>query len=145
MKSELQSNTVIQASAERVWEILMNFEDYGKWNPFIKAISGSTTTGSTLKVQLQMPNHQPMNMRPRVIICEHQRHFAWLGHLFFRGLFDGEHHFELEVLGEHACCFKHYEKFKGILVPLFRRMLDQDTRAGFLQMNQELKRKAEQR
>lgn len=143
MKTELQSELPIQAAADKVWQILMNFENYGKWNPFITAISGSTTVGSQLKVQLRLPGHKPMNIAPKVSLCEPKRHFAWQGHMFFRGLFDGEHHFELEVLDKNTCRFLHYEKFSGILLPLLWRMLDKDTRAGFEQMNAALKQLAE--
>lgn len=123
----------------------MNFTDYGKWNPFITEISGSDVAGSLLKVKLQLPGRKAMVIRPKVCLYEHKRHFAWQGHMLFKGLFDGEHHFELEVLSENTCRFLHYEKFSGVLIPLFRRMLDKDTRAGFEQMNAALKHRAERK
>jgi hypothetical protein len=36
----LESEIVIQAAAERIWDILMDFESYPEWNPFIRNIAG---------------------------------------------------------------------------------------------------------
>ena len=67
----------------------------------------------------------------------------WLGHLWFSGLFDGEHKFELIDNGNGTTTFIQSEKFKGILVPLFNKMLDKNTVNGFNDMNRKLKVLAE--
>jgi hypothetical protein len=43
---ELHSQIDIDASAERVSELLTDFASYPRWNPFIRHISGAPTTGS---------------------------------------------------------------------------------------------------
>ncbi len=64
-------------------------------------------------------------------------------HLIFPGLFDGEHKFELIDNGDGTTLFRQSEKFGGILVPFFNKMLDVNTVNGFNQMNQKLKELAE--
>ena len=59
------------------------------------------------------------------------------------GLFDGEHVFTIEALGENRVRFMQREIFTGVLVPLFARSLDTDTLRGFNEMNQALKGRAE--
>jgi len=61
----------------------------------------------------------------------------------FPGLFDGEHKFELIDNNNGTTTFVQSEKFTGILVPLFRKMLDVNTRNGFSLMNEKLKELAE--
>ena len=61
-----------------------------------------------------------------------------------RGLFDGEHSFTIEPLGENHVRFVQRESFRGLLVPLLLRMVEKDTRRGFEEMNQALKTRAEQ-
>lgn len=145
MKEFLSTHLDIQAPADKVWDLLMNFEGYNSWNPFIQKISGKSSVGSILKIQLNLEGRKPMVISPRVVIYEPQRHFAWQGKLLFRGLFDGEHHFKLQELNASSCRFEHFENFSGILVPVFRKMLNRETRAAFERMNQKLKELAEGR
>ncbi|PWA03938.1 SRPBCC domain-containing protein [Flavobacterium psychrotolerans] len=70
---------------------------------------------------------------------------SWLGHLFFPGLFDGEHKFEVINNGNGSTTFRHSEKFTGILIPLFKKKLSINTKNGFENMNKKLKELAEQR
>jgi hypothetical protein len=78
-----------------------------------------------------------------VLAFKAEKEFRWIGHLFFPGLFDGEHKFELIDNGKGSTIFRQSEKFNGILIPFFRKMLDHNTVDGFNQMNQKLKELAE--
>ena len=71
------------------------------------------------------------------------KEFRWRGRLLLGGLFDGVHKFEIIDNGDGTVTFKQSEKFKGILVPLFKKMLDTNTKDGFDQMNLKLKELAE--
>jgi len=144
MAKEIKTQLVINASAEKVWAVLTNFEKYPEWNPFIKSIKGNVKVGSSLVVRLEPPEAKGMTFKPKVLSYDSRREFSWLGHLLFPGLFDGEHHFELIDNHDGTTTFIQSEKFKGILVPLFKRMLDVNTVNGFNLMNQKLKELAEQ-
>ena len=85
-----------------------------------------------------------MTFRPTVLKAEPNRELRWLGHLLISGLFDGEHSFTIEPLGESRVRFTQREVFTGLLVPLFARGLDTDTWRGFEEMNLALKARAEQ-
>jgi hypothetical protein len=49
----------------------------------------------------------------------------------------------IEPLGENKVLFTHAEIFKGLLVPMLWKSLDGNTRKGFQQMTQALKKRAE--
>ena len=85
-----------------------------------------------------------MTFKPTVLAFEKNKEFRWIGHLLFPGLFDGEHKFELNDNRNGTTTFKQSEKFAGILVPLFKKMLDNNTKKGFEEMNKKLKELAEQ-
>jgi len=144
MASELHTETVIQASPQRVWDVLADFEAYSEWNPFIPRISGAAETGSRLDVQLQPPGGRGMRMRPTVIAAKRPQELRWLGHLGVPGLFDGEHRFRIEPLGTDRVRFVQEERFSGLLAPLVLRFVERGTRQGFESMNQALKARAEQ-
>jgi len=84
-----------------------------------------------------------MTFKPKVLAVEPNKEFRWKGHLLIPGLFDGEHIFELIDNGNGSITFVQREQFKGILVPLFKKMLDNNTKRGFEQMTAKLKELAE--
>jgi hypothetical protein len=141
---ELRSEIEIQASAERVWQLLTDFASFPQWNPFIRKASGAIRVGERLEVYIQPSGASGMTFRPTVLKAEPNRELRWLGHLLISGLFDGEHSFTIEPLGASRVRFTQREVFTGLLVPLFARGLDTDSRRGFEEMNQALKSKAEQ-
>jgi hypothetical protein len=69
----------------------------------------------------------------------------WLGSLLIKGLFDGEHIFELEALSDGKTHFIHREEFFGVYVPILWWKFAPLTLRGFQAMNQELKSRAEAR
>jgi hypothetical protein len=141
---ELRTEIEIQAPAERVWQLLTDFASFPQWNPFIRRASGEAKTGVRLEVRIQPSGARGMTFRPTVLKAEPNRELRWLGRLLIPGLFDGEHIFTIEPLGANRVRFVQQEIFTGLLVPLFARGLDADTRRGFEEMNQALKVRAEQ-
>ena len=59
-----------------------------------------------------------------------------------RGLFDGEHSFQIEALSGGRSRFVQSERFNGLLVGVFSSALDK-TELGFEEMNAALKSRAE--
>ena len=116
---ELRSEIEIQASAERVWQLLTDFPSFPHWNPFIRKATGNIRVGERLEVNIQPSGASGMTFRPTVLKAEPNRELRWLGHLLISGLFDGEHIFTIEPLGEGRVRFTQREVFTGLLVPLF--------------------------
>ena len=84
-----------------------------------------------------------MTFTPRVLCFEKNKEFRWLGKLFVKGLFDGEHTFELIDNRDGSTTFRQSEKFSGVLVPFFDKLIEGSTRRGFEAMNERLKERAE--
>jgi len=145
MSKSIKTEIVINASAEKIWAILTDFEQYPTWNPFIKSIEGTATVGKKIKAHIVPPQAKGMIFKPKVLVFEKEKEFKWLGHLLFPGLFDGAHRFEIIDNQNGTCTFIQSEKFNGILVPLFKKMLDNNTVQGFELMNKALKERAEKK
>jgi hypothetical protein len=141
-EQELRHDIDIDAAPSAVWSVLTATAEYPSWNPFILRLEGQLREGERLGVRIQPSGGRPMNFKPTVLAVKPDRELRWLGHLLVPGLFDGEHRFLLEEAGEGRTRFTQAERFTGLLVPLFRGTLDK-TEAGFGQMNEALKRKAE--
>ena len=140
---ELLSEIEIGAPAERVWRLLTDFPTYPQWNPFIRRIRGEPTPGERLEVRIEPPGGRGMTFRPTVLNAEPNRELRWLGHLLVPGLFDGEHSLTIQPLEENRVRFVQREAFRGLLVPLIGRSLDNNTQQGFEEMNRALKERAE--
>ena len=138
MKS-IKTEIIINASTERVWSTLMDHEEYPQWNPFIKQISGKAIVGEQLNVSLQNGKHNTMNFQPTILVNNSNNEFRWKGKLFVEGLFDGEHFFLLEDLGNGQTKFIQGEEFTGLLSGALLKIIGKDTKTGFVQMNEALK------
>lgn len=143
MATEIKTEILINASPEKVWAILTDFQNYPNWNPFIKSITGNVAVGNKIVARLEPPEASGMTFKPKVLQFDENKKFRWLGHLLFPGLFDGEHQFELIDNANGTTTFIQSEKFNGILVPLFKKMLDVNTKNGFVLMNEKLKELSE--
>ena len=140
---ELRTEIEIGAPAERVWQILTDSASYPEWNPFVRRISGEAQEGTQLEVYLQPSGARGMTFRPTILKAEPSRELRWRGKLFIQGLFDGEHVFEIEQLAENRVRFVQRESFRGLLASLLLRMLENDTRRGFEEMNAALMARVE--
>ena len=145
MAKEIKTEILIYASPGKIWSILTNFDNYPSWNPFIKSIKGEVKVGNKITARIEPPEASGMTFKPKILTLETNKELSWLGHLLFAGLFDGEHKFELIDNGNETTTFKQSEIFNGLLVPLFKKQLDTNTKNRFTAMNMKLKELAEQK
>ncbi len=141
---EIKNSIEIDASPERVWQVLTDFEQYPQWNPFMRRISGSIEEGSRLEVTMGASGKSTMTFRPVLLKVQDNREMRWLGRLLLPKIFDGEHSFAIEPINQNRVRFTQSEKFSGLLLPIFARSMDADTQRGFAEMNKALKARAEQ-
>ena len=139
----IAARTPIAVPAEQAWAVLTDFARYPEWNPFITRIEGSLTVGEHLDVELSLPGRKPVRMKPRVVAADPGRSFAWLGKFGVRGLFDGEHHFDVVSGADGSCVLEQSETLRGLLVPALKRMLTGPTPEGFASMNEALRARVE--
>lgn len=139
----IYSEITITASPEKVWQEFVNFENYSKWNPFIKSLKGTPAQGNKIEVVLQPPGKKGMLFKPKILVFEPLHQFRWIGKLFIGGVFDGEHTFLIKDNKDGTTTFIQFERFKGLLIPFMRKMLDVNTLNGFNQMNEALKARCE--
>jgi hypothetical protein len=138
MMKELKTEILLNASPEKVWEVLSTFSEYENWNPFIRRISGSMEKGARLEVRIAPPGSKGMTFKPIVLEVEKAKAFRWKGTLGIPGIFDGEHYFILEDMRNGQTRLLHGERFSGLLVPFINLSA---TEAGFKVMNESLSKR----
>ncbi len=137
-KKHISSIIRISATAQAVWDILTDFTQYHDWNPFIIEAEGLASQGETLTITAG-----GMKFKPTVLVADRPRELRWLGKLFVKGLFDGEHIFSIVDHQDGTVSFTQEEYFTGLLVGLFSKKLDGQTLTGFQNFNEALKSRAE--
>jgi hypothetical protein len=139
----LSTSIEIAANSSTVWNILIDFNKYGEWNPFIRSIEGRPMVGARLNVFLQPSGTKGTRFRPKLLELSEEVRIRWLGRLWIPGLFDGEHSFSITKNSDGTVRFVQEETFRGMFVPLLRKSLENDTKRGFEEMNRALKARSE--
>jgi hypothetical protein len=140
---ELRTEIIIQASPEKVWQILTHLEKYAEWNPFIHHAIGNTKVGETVDIDFASDS-KGLKLHCTVVTAEPNRQLCWKYHVILPGLFRGEHSFTIEPLGDNKIRFIDREVFNGLLVPMQAKDIDTNTKCGFEEMDKALKARAEQ-
>src|SRR5215210_1413979 len=137
------SHTIdVDAAPEAVWRQLADTGAYADWNPFVRRLEGALEESARLEVAIHPPGGRAMTFRPTVLAARPGPELRWIGHLGMRGIFDGEHSFEIEPLDGGRSRFTQADRFSGVLVRPFAGSLEK-TRRGFEAMNTALKERAE--
>ena len=132
----------MDAPSERVWDVLVDFQNYRLWNPFIHDITGEARIGEKIRISVRTPSGKERTYKPVITRLESGRELTWVGKSLF---LEGEHGFSLETSNSGSTLFIQKEVFKGILSGFFGEDAEKDIAGGFELMNQALKRRAEQK
>jgi len=137
-RNEIRTEIEIDATATEVWDVLTDFPAYHGWNPGTATIEGEPAVGARLAVSMKLASGRGIVMKPRVVASDPGRELRWLGRLLVPGLFDGEHRFEIHEREPGRVTFVQAERFRGLSVPILRRMIEVDTVATFRAVNEAL-------
>ena len=140
--SEIRTQIEIEATAERVWQVLTDFAAYPQWNSVIRPERGEARPGERLQFHLRLWGTLGLSLRATIRKADPGRELCWKGRLA-PGLFGGEHSFSIEPIGQSRVRVVQREVYTGILVPIYMRIMSAWVRRVFEGMNRELKFRAE--
>ena len=139
----IETQIMANSTPEIIWKILINFEEYELWNPFMINVVGDTKLGSKIKVMIQTVSGKQRTYYPTITRLQINKELRWKGKSFLPGIFDGERIFIIEKSTDNKVLFIHKEIFTGLGVKLVGDKLDKDLRESFEKMNIALKTRAE--
>src|SRR5919107_6139245 len=96
MAKRLLTDVDIEATPERVWEVLTDLAAYPAWNPFIVRAEGVVETGRRLTLTMQPLGGRATTLRPRLVEVDAPRRLRWRGPLGVPRLMGAEHSFPPE-------------------------------------------------
>ena len=138
----IRSQIDIEAPVELVFSTLLDFESYPEWNPYHKRVAGKPEIGAKLEVTVQRPDGQIIEVPAvHIIRLRENTEITWGGGI--KGVFYGEHVFELQKLDDNKTRLRHNEEFEGIFIGFADLPADVLTQ-GYEQMNEALKKYLEE-
>jgi hypothetical protein len=134
---------MVNSTPEKIWNILINFEEYELWNPFMTKVVGDAKLGSKIMVKIQTVRGKERTYYPIITKFEIDKELRWKGKSFMPGIFDGERIFIIEKSTNNQVSFLHKEIFTGLGVKFVGDKLGKDLKESFDKMNISLKSRAE--
>ena len=134
---------MVNSAPEKIWNILINFEEYELWNPFMTKVVGDAKLGSKIMVKIQTVRGKERTYYPIITKFEIDKELRWKGKSFLPGIFDGERIFIIGKSTNNQVSFLHKEIFTGLGVKFVGDKLGKDLKESFDKMNISLKSRAE--
>jgi hypothetical protein len=140
----IKTETLIDASPERIWAEITDFASFPEWNPFVREATGRLEPGEQLKIRLRLDRGLRMTFRPRVTAVTPNRELRWLATLGRPGVFDVDRAFQIEP-HDGGARFVMSEECKGWLTPvMFATNLEAQLYRGYDAFNEALRRRVEE-
>jgi hypothetical protein len=135
-----ETTTVVDAPRETVWRVVVDFDEYPAWNPYLRSVAGQPEEGGTLDVHLDPPGGDGQDVSASVTVYRPPRKLQWRSRLLVPGLRDLEYEVIVEPLGQGRAQVVQRARYEGVLSVLSDA---EETRAGLQQMSRALKARAE--
>ncbi len=134
----------IDAPAQRIWEILIDFASYPEWNPMIPRIDGEPRVGATVRFRIRV-GKITVPIDAEVVVADGPHELRWVGPArpWMRRVASGSHYYRLVDLGDGRTRLEHGEEFTGPIVPAHWARGESAMARGYASFNRAIKRRAE--
>ena len=135
---------VIEAPAELVWEILLDFDNYSAWNAFCPEIKGEATMGAALHMMVDLGS----GLQPQVEYVtrlEPPHRVTWSMENKPGDPIHADRTQTVTPLSESSCSYSSIDEFSGEAVGPMIEALGAEVEKGFSLCAKGLKAYAEQR
>ncbi|MEM7104263.1 MAG: SRPBCC domain-containing protein [Bacteroidota bacterium] len=130
LKQSIITEITIDASREKVWEILVDYDNYHTWNPFCIKAETTKEIGTPFVMTIQMhPGKKPI--KSKEIYSDHEAPKV-IGWRLNWGFLLKTHRLQvLEKVDEHTTHYFTEDKFWGLLTPLVMFLYRKPIQRGF--------------
>jgi hypothetical protein len=146
----IETEIVIDAPPQKVWDVLMDTEKWKEWNGFMCYVGSPFVVGEPFELHLNTTGKadaKPMVAKPVVTVLDSEKKvLIWKGVIGAELVFHGIHSIELVAVEGNANATKliHQEQMHGIMLPMLRLMgVVEANRKGCVTMNEALKKLCE--
>lgn len=138
--NEIRTEIMLEAPAERIWELLADLKLYPQWNPLFQRATGHMGIDEHLELVVHLPETVPFIVNPKILSVETQSGFCWKHTVWCAAFFTWKYCTVLEQSAPGCLKFVQRSRFGGILGPLFYLGFKTSLLAGLITMNESLMR-----
>lgn len=132
----------INAPAKLVWEVMLDFDNYGEWNEFCPEIIGHPVEGATLEMQVDLGSGLQTQVE-KVTKVDAPRTIVWSMDNQPGDPIHADRIQSIEPIDENSCRYTSVDEFSGEAVPQMLEMLGKQVEDGFNLCARGLKARAE--
>ena len=133
---------VIDAPAEFVWNIILDAERYGEWNPFTPRIDTDFVPGSPIHMHVPL-GALTLRLTEYIEEIEPPRHVAWGKDFGTRALLTASKTQFVTPVDGNSCSYYTTDRMAGLLAPFVRLFFAGWVLRGFDDTGRALKHRAE--
>lgn len=115
---EVRVSRDIEAPQRLVWETLIRFDEYPKWNPFTTRVVGTPEVGAPVELHVNMPGRPRVVQREWVNLVEAPHRICWGLHMLGSSMLTTNRFQVLEPISETRTRYTTWDAFSGWMVPL---------------------------
>ncbi|MBL8034050.1 MAG: SRPBCC domain-containing protein [Leptospiraceae bacterium] len=144
---EIRTEIEINAPAEAVYKVLVNFPDYASWNPVITKINGMPYVGEKISFNIKAaPSVEiPIPSCEILVANASAKELRWKGPAIpiASDILSGEHYFIAQEISPQKTRFVHGENFTGLAAGALKPLLQDRLTESYNEMNRALKTRCE--
>ena len=140
---EIKAEINIASTSNKVWETLMDLENWSQWNPIVNNIQGNLIVGSELSITMSdSKGTDAKKYRATITELNKEKRFSFIATMMAKFMFSAERIIEIKPTEKDAL-FIQREIYTGIMVSLFWKKLSTDALGMLNSMNEALKKEVE--
>ncbi|MFV0421969.1 SRPBCC domain-containing protein [Oleidesulfovibrio sp.] len=135
----IERSVIISATPWTVWRVLVDFDNWPKWNPFMPSVEGTAEAGHAVLAQTRLWSDKLQPFALRVEQVDFCRQLVVAGSYRMPGLIDVIHCFIIAQLDSRTSRFTHGLRVSGLLMPLMGSRIERVAAKGMDTVNISLK------
>lgn len=139
----ISSQIEIETPIDQVWGILVDLDQYEKWNPFTVKVESTLQTGTQAVLHVQMSRTKKIVQVETVTACDAPTMLSWGMTMGMPWILKAHRTQELTDLGEGRTRYTTRDVFSGALTPLVFSLYAKHIQRGFDGIAASLKKRAE--
>lgn len=142
MKYVIDRELTIEAPAEAVWQVLTDFAQYRRWNPFVLECRTSLQPGEPIRMDVALVGTQ--KVEEIIESCTPGAGFVYHMKPYPLGALSSRRSHEIRPLDGNRAHYRSYFHLEGWLMPVVRALMGRRLEQGFAGMTAGLKQRTEQ-
>lgn len=131
MAYAIEASSVIAASVEDVWKVLVDLDRYSEWNPFTPHVRSGLGVGDPVELDVVLGPRRRTRSVNHIEVVDEPTCIVWSSTLLGPRLLRTRRTQRIDDLGDGRSRYSTHEVFEGSLAPVVRLASERAVRSGF--------------